>query len=93
MNDELMYEHWLIKMVHASQFMISIPNNQCKSPKSVTSIYFFMFGNHYDQCGQNYAVINMNYNNDKTTIRGVLEEDGLVDITMGELEMANNNLD
>ena len=35
----------------------------------------------------------MNYNNDKTTIRGVLEEDGLVDITMGELEMANNNLD
>ena len=44
MNDELMYEHWLIKMVHASQFlMISIPNNQCKSPRSVTSIYFFMF--------------------------------------------------
>src|ERR1700722_19437136 len=38
-----MYECWVKKMVRASRFhLISIPNNQCNSPRSVTSMYFLI---------------------------------------------------
>ena len=35
----------------------------------------------------------MNYNDDEAAISGELEEDGLVNITSGELKMANDDFD
>ena len=48
--------------------------------------------NHRNRCGHNRAVVDVNDDDDETTIRGALEEDSLVDIASGEPEIANNDL-